>query len=146
MTPEPGAQSGEVRCGRPIDVPAPGVLRLAGRFPESVPAGRQTVDGSVEVTSREAVRGVAARAADAFLVRDDQVVTMPMAQDAAGVRWELAAGETRRMPATASLVSCEPDVGPLPPGRYELYARVVLTQDDGKAQTAIGGPWLLRLR
>lgn len=136
----------EVRCGRPLDVPAPGGLQLAGSFPESVPAGQPTVDGSVEVTSRDAVRGVAARAADAFLVRDEEVVTMPVAQDAAGVRWELAAGETRTMSATASLVSCEPDGGPLPPGRYELYARVVVTPDDGEAQTAIGGPWPLRLR
>ena len=141
------SEPGEVRCGRPIDLPAPGGLRLAGRFPETVPAGRPTVGGIVEVTSREAVRGVAAPAADVFLVRDDQVVTMPMAQDAIGVRWELAAGETRRMPATASLVSCEPDGGPLPPGRYELYARVVLTaDDDGPPQTAFGGPWPLRLR
>jgi hypothetical protein len=143
---EPGEQSGEVRCGRPIDLPAPGRLRLVGRFPESVPAGQQTVGGIVEVTSRDAVRGVAAPAADVFLVRDDQVVTTPMAQDAIGVRWELAAGETRRMPAMASLVSCEPDGGPLPPGRYELYARVVLTPYDGPAQTAFGGPWRLRLR
>jgi hypothetical protein len=119
---------------------------LVGRFPESVPAGQQTVGGIVEVTSREAVRGVAAPAADVFLVRDDRVVTTPMAQDAIGIRWELAAGETRRMPAMASLVSCEPDGGPLPPGRYELYARVVLTPYDGPAQTAFGGPWRLRLR
>jgi hypothetical protein len=143
---EPGEQSGEVRCGRPIDLPVPGGLRLVGRFPESVPAGQQTVGGIVEVTSREAVRGVAAPAADVFLVRDDRVVTTPMAQDAIGVRWELAAGETRRMPAMASLVSCEPDGGPLPPGRYELYARVVLTPYDGPAQTAFGGPWRLRLQ
>lgn len=140
------SESSEVRCGRPIDLPAPGALRLVGRFPESVPAGQQTVGGIVEVTSREAVRGVAAAAADVFLVRDDQVVTTPTAQDAIGVRWELAAGETRRMPATASLVSCGPDGGPLPPGRYELYARVVVNPYEGPAQTAFGGPWALRLR
>jgi hypothetical protein len=141
------SETGGVRCGRPIDLPPPGGLRLVGRFPASVPAGQPTVGGIVEVTSREAVRGVAAPAADAFLVRDDQVVTTPMAQDAIGVRWQLAAGETRTMPAMASLVSCEPDGGPLPPGRYELYARVVLTaDDDGPAQTGFGGPWPLRLR
>ena len=141
------SEAGQVRCGRPIDLPAPGGLRLVGRFPESVPAGQPTVGGIVEVTSRDAVRGVAAPAADVFLVRDDQVVTTPMAQDAIGVRWELAAGETRRMPAMGSLVSCDPDGRPLPPGRYELYARVVLTaDDDGPPQTAFGGPWPLRLR
>lgn len=69
-----------------------------------------------------------------------------MAQDAIGVRWDFAAGEAIRMAAVASLVSCEPDRGSLPPGRYELYARVVLIPDDGPAQTAFGGPWPLRLR
>ena len=102
-------------------------LRLVARFPESVRAGQQTLSGTVEVTSREAMRGVAPAAADVFLVREDRVVTTPVAQDAIGIRWELAAGETRTMPALASLVSCEPDGGPLPPGDYELYARVVVT-------------------
>jgi hypothetical protein len=142
----PDEESGDVRCGRPFQLPAPDGLRLVGRFPESVPAGQQTVSGMVEVTSREAMRGVAAPAADVFLVRDDHVVATPMAQDAIGVRWELAAGEVRSMPAMASLLSCEPDGGPLPPGRYELYARVVLTPDDGATQRAFGGPWRLRVR
>jgi hypothetical protein len=140
------SEPGELRCGSPIDLSGPGGLRLAGRFPESAPAGQPAVDGVVEVTSREAVRGVAAAAADVFLVRDGRVVATPLAQDAVGVQWELAAGETRTMPGMASLVSCEPDGGPLPPGRYELYARVVLTPDDGRPQTAFGGPWRLRLR
>ena len=33
------------------------LLRLAGRFPASLPAGQRTLTGTVEVTSREAVRG-----------------------------------------------------------------------------------------
>lgn len=137
---------GEVRCGRPFELPAPGGLQLLARIPESVPAGQQALSGTVEVTSREAVRGVWPAAADVFLVRDDQVVTTPVAHDAVGVRWELAAGETKSMPALASLTSCEPDGAPLPPGRYELYARVVVTPDDGDAQQAFGGPWRLRVR
>jgi hypothetical protein len=140
------SDSGEVRCGRPFELPAPVGLRLVARFPESVPAGRQTVGGTVEVTSRKAMRGVAPPAADVFLVRDDQVVTTPVAQDAIGIPWELAAGETRTMPALASLVSCEPAAEPLRPGGYELYARVVVTPDDGAAQRAFGGPWRLRVR
>ena len=100
----------------------------------------------VEVTSREAMRGVAPAAADIFLVLDDQVVATPVPQDAIGIRWELAAGETRTMPALASLASCEPEGGPLPPGDYELYARVVVSPDDGAAQPAFGGPWRLRVR
>ena len=135
-----------MRCGRPFELPAPGGLRLVVRFPESVPAGRLTVSGIVEVTSREAMRGVAPSAADVFLVRDDRVVTTPVAQDAIGIRWELAAGETRTVPALASLVSCEAAGGPLRRGGYELYARVVVTPDDGVAQRAFGGPWPLQLR
>jgi hypothetical protein len=138
--------AGEVRCGRPFQLPAPAGLRLVARFPESVPAGQQTLSGMVEITSRNVMHGVAPAAADVFLVRDDQVVTMPVAQDAIGIRWELAAGETRTMSALASLVSCEPDGGPLPPGGYELYARVVVTPDDGAVRRAFGGPWPLRVR
>ena len=138
--------AGEVRCGRPLRLPPPAELRLVARFPESVPAGRQTLSGTVEVTSRDAMQGVAPPAADVILVRDDRVVTTPLAQDAIGIRWELAAGETRTMPALASLVSCEPGGGPLPAGRYELYARVVVTPDDGAAQQAFGGPWPLHVR
>jgi hypothetical protein len=140
----PGA--GEVQCGRPFRLPGRAGLRLVARFPASVPAGRQTLSGTVAVTSREALRGIAPAGADVFLVRDDRVVTMPVAQDAIGIRWELAAGETRTMPAMASLVSCEPDGGPLPRGEYELYARVAVTPDDGEAQPAFGGPWRLLVR
>jgi hypothetical protein len=140
------ADAGDVRCGRPFQLPAPVGLRLVARFPESVRAGQQTLDGMVEVTSRSALRGVAPAAADVFLVRDDQVVTTPVAQDAIGIRWELAAGETKVMPALASLLSCDPDDGPLRPGAYELYARLVVTPDDGAAQRAFGGPWRLRVR
>jgi hypothetical protein len=119
---------------------------LVARFPESVRAGQQAVTGTVEVTSRDSVRAVAAPAADVFLVRDDQVVAMPMPQDAIGVRWELSVGETRSVPATASLVSCESADGPLAPGRYKLYARMVLTPDDGAPERAFGGPWRLDVR
>lgn len=144
--PPVSAQPGEVACGRPFAPPAAGTLRLSGDFARSVPAGRPTLSGTVEVTSRDALRGVAAPAADAFLVSDGRIVTMPLPQDAVGVRWELAAGETRRVEATASLLSCEPGGGPLPPGSYELYARVVLTLDDAAPRQAFGGPWPLRLR
>jgi hypothetical protein len=146
MKSEPSEKSGQVRCGQPFQLPAPAGLRLVGWFAESVPAGEQTVSGEVEVTSSQAVRGVAAPAADAFLVQDGRVVTTPVAQDAIGVRWDLAAGEPRRLAAMASLVSCAPDGAPLAPGRYELYARVVLAPDDRPAQPAFGGPWRLRLR
>jgi hypothetical protein len=140
------SEPGEVRCGRTFQLPAPAGLRLLARFPESVPFGQRTLSGTVEVTSQEAMRGVAPAAADVFVVLDDRVVTTPVPQDAIGIRWDLGAGETRTMPALASLVSCEPDAGPLRPGGYELYARVVVTRDDEAAQPAFGGPWRLRVR
>lgn len=140
------SEPGEVACGRAFKLPASAEVRITGRFAESVPAGQQTVRGIVEVTSREVVRGVATPAADAFLVREGRVVTMPVAQDAVGVRWDLAAGETKSVPATASLMSCESEGAPLPPGIYELYARVMLTPDDGVTQRDFGGPWPLRVR
>ena len=99
----------------------------------------------MEVISGKAMRGVAPAAADVFLVRDGRVVTTPVAHDAVGIRWELAAGESRTMPALASLVSCEPDGGPLAPGEYELYARVVLSPDSGAGEPAFGGPRPLRV-
>ena len=69
------SEPGEVRCGRPFALPAPAGLELVARFPQSVPAGGQTVSGTIEVTSREAVRGVVAPAADVFLVRGGKIVT-----------------------------------------------------------------------
>jgi hypothetical protein len=140
------SQPGEVACGRPFQLPASGELRLDGRFPKSVPAGQQTVHGSVEVSSEQARKGVAAAAADAFLVRKGRVVTTPLPQDAIGVRWELAPGEKKRVPAIASLLSCEQGGGPLAPGDYELYAQFVLTPDAGAPATAYGGPWPLTVK
>lgn len=137
------AQPGEVACGRSFELPAPGDLRLTGRFARRVPAGEQIVSGTVEVTAEKAVRGVAAAAADAFLVRDGRVVTTPLPQDAVGVRWDLAAGEKKSVPAVASLLSCEPGGKPLAAGDYEVYAQFVLTPNDGPPATAYGGPWPL---
>ena len=137
---------GEVRCGRPFRLPAPVGMRLVARFPESVPFGQRTLRGTVEVTSREAMRGVAPAAADVFVVLHGKVVTTPVPQDAIGIRWDLRAGETITMPGLASLVSCAPDGEPLQPGGYELYARVVVTRDDQPALRAFGGPWPVRVR
>ena len=131
----------EVRCGRPFRLPAPAAVRLAADFPESVDAGLQSVDGTVEITSREPIRGVVSGAADVFLVSDDRVVTMPVAQDAIGFRWD---GEARQLPAVVSLLSC--DLGRLAPGAYDLYARVAVTPDDGPPKTFFGGPWPLCVR
>ncbi|MEA2219996.1 MAG: hypothetical protein QOJ35_2622 [Solirubrobacteraceae bacterium] len=137
------SQPGEVACGRPFQLPASGDLRLTGRFATRVAASEQTVSGTVEITSGHPVRGVAAAAAGAFLVRAGRVVTTPLPQDAMGVRWDLAADAKKSVPALASLSSCEQSGAPLAPGDYELYAQFVLTPDDGAPTTAYGGPWPL---
>ena len=139
------SQPGEVACGRPFQLPASTRLRLTARFPKSVRASQQVVSGTAEVTSEKALRGVAAAAADAFLVRDGRVVTMPLPQDAMGVRWELAADAKKSVPAIASLLSCERGGEPLAPGDYELYAQFVLTPDDGAPITGYSAPLALRV-
>jgi hypothetical protein len=116
---------------------------LEGRFPNTVGAGQHAVNGTVEVSADQPVRGMAAPAADAFLVSEGKVVTTPLPQDAMAVRFDLAAGETKSVAAMGSLVSCGQAGGPVPPGDYELYARFVLIPDDGEPAPAFGGPWPL---
>jgi hypothetical protein len=145
VDPAPGAGPA-LACGQPFQPHAPGVLTLTGRFPAIAAAGAGSVTGTVEVTSRVAVRGVVLPRADVFLVRDGRVVTTPMAQDAMAIRWDLTPGRTERLPADATLVACDPGGAHLPPGTYQLYARVVITPDDGAGVTSFGGPWPLEVR
>jgi hypothetical protein len=139
-----------LECGRPFRLPRAGSLTLTGRFPATAAAGERAVAGTVEVTIRAAgevaVRAVGAPRADVFLVRDGRVATMPMAQDAMGVRWDLTPGKVERLPGEATLVSCDPAGGRVRAGTYELYARVVITPDSGAAVQAFGGPWPLEVR
>jgi hypothetical protein len=123
-----------------------GPLTLTGRFPAAAPAGAGVVSGVVEVTSRVPVRGVVLPRAEVFLVRDGRVATVPVPQDAMGARLDLAPGRTEQLPGEAALASCEPGVGPVPPGIYELYARVVFTPDGGASVESFGGPWPLQVR
>src|SRR3954470_13954467 len=110
------AEPGKVRCGHPFRVPAPAALRLTGRFPEGVGAEARTVEGTIEISGQ--MPGVIPAAADVFLVTDDRVVTMPLVQEAIGIRW---AGETRTLPAVGSLAPCKGGAQRLPPGIYDLY-------------------------
>lgn len=133
-------------CGQPFRSPTAGPLALSGQLPATATPAERAVTGTVEVTSAVPVRGVSTRGADVFLVRDGRIVTVPETQDAAGTRLDLVAGRAERLPGAATLVSCQPGGGPLPPGRYEMYARVVLTGDDGTAVASFGGPWPLQVR
>ncbi|GAB1645508.1 hypothetical protein [Krasilnikovia sp. MM14-A1259] len=145
VEPVPAQDDTAPRCGQPVRAPAATALTVTGRFPTSVAANEQTVSGLVEVTSQAAVKGVGAPQADLFLVRKGRIVTEPMPQDAVGVRWDLAAGQSRKIPAAATLMSCEPGGDRLPPGDYEMYARVAITPDDAPTATSQGGPWPLEL-
>ena len=99
---------------------------MTGSFPTAVSAEEQLVTGTVAVaaTGREA-RGVVTPQAEAFLVRDGRIVTLPMPQDAVGQRLDLTDGKGEQLPASATLVPCSGG-GALATGTYDLYVRVVL--------------------
>ncbi|MFY1636650.1 hypothetical protein ACN27F_25800 [Solwaraspora sp. WMMB335] len=132
-------------CGQLFDVPADGVLTVAAQLPRTASAADRMVTGAVEVTSQRPVRGVVGQRAEMFLVRDGRVVGVPLPQDLLGVQWDLAAGQVEQLPGDVTLMSCEPGAGSVPPGDYEVYARVTIVPDDGPAMPSFGGPWSLRV-
>jgi hypothetical protein len=140
--PEPS----RIACGESFELPSPGRIRVEAQFPRTAAAGRPMLRGTAEVTTAEAVRGVTSGNVDGFLVRDGLVVTTPLPQTDIGIPWNTAAGEVRKVPAVASLVSCRPGGEPLTAGEYELYVVVTITPDDGKPIQAFGGPSSLRLK
>lgn len=151
MDAPPSSAPTALECGRPFLPPARGGLTLTARFPLAVSRSEQAVSGAVEVASEnEVVRGVATLAAEVFLVRDGQVATLPLPQDLVGMRLEVSPGRVERLPAQATLSPCDPGGaaadGLLRPGTYQLYARVVLSRDDGSILESVGGPWPLEVR
>ncbi len=134
-----------VECGQPFQRPTEGVLALAGQFPAHVPVGQETLSGTVQVTTQQALQGVASPSADVFLIRDGHVIAVPTPKDAVGMLISLAPGETTSLPAEAVLVSCESGE-PLGPGTYELYARLQVIPDDGSNVESFGGPWPLQVQ
>ena len=143
---EPVARPAALDCGEQFQLPSPGPLTLTPHFPATVGRDPQPVTGSVDATSNAAVHGVGPGRAEAFLVRDGRVVTMPVAQDSVGVLWDLAPGAVRTVPADVAVVSCEGDGTELEPGAYQLYVRVVLTPGDGPPVASYGGPSPVQLQ
>jgi hypothetical protein len=141
----PVVEASLLRCGEPFRPATGGPLTLAADFPATLNRGAEPVLGTVEATSPAALHAVGPGRAEAFLVRDGRLVTLPVPQDSVGVLWDLAAGEARSVPADASLVSCAAGGGALEPGTYDLYVRVVLTPDDGGLVESVGGPWSLQV-
>lgn len=138
-------EGGGLQCGAELAPVTRGLLKVNGRFPAAVSALERVVTGSVDVTSnsREA-SGVVTPQADAFLVHDGRIVTLPLPQDSIGRELDLKDGKVERLPAVASLVPCSGASG-LAPGSYDVYARVVLNNADGSRADSIGGPWPLEV-
>jgi hypothetical protein len=148
MTTEPPTSPGPVslECGARFGPPTAGELTVKGRFPATASAAEQVVDGTVEIAARRgAARGVVTPLAEAFLVGDGRVVTLPVPQDAVGRSVNLTEGSVERLPAMASLVPCS-GADTLPSGTYVLYVRVVLNHDDGTRTDSVGGPWPFEVR
>lgn len=145
VTMAPDHSDAAAGCGQLFVPEADGLLTLNAQFPDAVAGSDGMVTGTVEATSHRQVRGVVNQQAEMFLVRDGRVVGLPLAQDLVGVQWDLDAGDVARLPGDATLVSCEPGGGPVPPGEYQLYARVVVNPDDGPAVVSVGGPWPIRI-
>jgi hypothetical protein len=137
-----------LECGRPLRKPASGRLTLTGRFPAVVRSTERILSGTVEVTSADVgVAGVVTPTADAFLVRDGRIVTLPVPQDSVGKSVELGPGTVETLQGEVSLSPCQAGLGgSLGPGTYDLYVRVVLNNDDGTMVESVGGPWPLDVR
>lgn len=145
----PGLMRAGLSCGQPFHRPSGPQLVVSGRFPASVAAGTQSLAGQVAVSAPQAsVAGVVAPAGDVFLVRDGQIVALPMVQDSVGVPLRLQSGESRDFPAPARLRDCagSPPDSLLPRGEYDVYVRVVVNRDDGTRFDSFGGPWPLQVR
>lgn len=119
---------------------------MTGSFPSAVSAREQVLNGTVAVAAGGGqVCGVIAAQAEAFLVRDGRVVTLPVPQDAIGQTLTLADGRVEWLPAVATLAPCAGD-DVLSAGTYDLYVRVVLNLDDSSQADSFGGPWPLEVR
>jgi hypothetical protein len=140
------ATSPRLECGASVQTTTGDGLRVTGRFPGTASAGEGLVSGTVEVAATGGgARGVVTPLADAFLVREGRVVTLPAPQDAVGREIDLGAGTVEQLPAVVALTPCAGGQR-LATGTYDLYVRVVLNRDDGTSAASIGGPWPLEVR
>lgn len=135
-----------VQCGQTFQRPPAPQLVVSGRFPASVSVSAQSLVGQVRVSARAGgIAGVVTPAADVFLVRDNRVATLPLAQDSVGIPIRLDGGDSHDFAARASLTSCDPSLSDatLGKGRYDIYARVTVSREDGTRVESFGGPWPL---
>ncbi len=134
-----------LECGALFEGESGGDLKVTGRFPAAVSAGQQVVSGTVDIAATgSGARGVVTPQAEAFLVREGRIVTLPVPQDAVGRVLDLSDGRVVQMPAMADLTPCAAGTD-LPSGSYDLYVRVVLNRQDGTRADSLGGPWPLEV-
>jgi hypothetical protein len=146
VTDLPASPTTAGECGAVFVGTTPGPLVVTAQVPATVASREQVLALEVSAAARAGVvRGVVTPQAEAFLVRDDRVVTLPVPQDSVGRGLRLGDGAVQRLPTTATLVPCS-GAGALAPGGYDLYVRVVLNHDDGSRTDSLGGPWPLTLR
>jgi hypothetical protein len=136
-------------CGDRVDalVGRAGPLAMTGEFPSQVAgSGDGMFVGRATVTSTgPRVSGVTSPEADVFVVRAGEVVSTPLPKDLIGMLVDLGPGASKAFAARGTIRRCaarDSGVGELlPPGRYDVFAVVVVNRDDGSAVAATGGPW-----
>jgi hypothetical protein len=121
---------------------------MTGEFPPRVDRGGDgTFAGTVTVASTgPRFSGVTSPAADVFVVSAGEVVAMPVAKDLIGQPFDLGPGASAVFAARGTIRPCAAGAGELlPAGRYDVFAVVVVTRDDGPPLVAAGGPWPLEV-
>ena len=122
-------------------------LSLTGSFPARVRATEPTFEARVTVVnhSDSSVEVVSASAPDVYITRSHKIVATPLVRDLVGRQLVLAPGAVREFAAEGSLRGCS-DGRPLPSGRYEIHAVLVIVGTDGTGVSeAVGGPWSLEI-
>lgn len=133
-------------CGDRVDgmTSATG-LTVSGEFPDRVSGGGDgTFLGAVTLASTgPIVSGVASPEADVYLGRSGEVVATAPPKDLIGQPVRIAPDAALELPARGSIRPCVADAasGTLSPGRYDAFAVIVITQDEGATVVVTGGPW-----
>jgi hypothetical protein len=124
---------------------------VTGEFPSRIDSsGDGTFAGTVTITSTGSrIVGVTSPEADVYIVRAGQIVSTPLPKDFIGQSVDLSPGASQTFTAKGTIRSCgagDSGVGePLPAGRYDVFAVVVVNRDDRPAVIAAGGPWPLEV-
>jgi hypothetical protein len=156
-------------CGGPAPVApamdpsaATGPLMLSLDVPAEVTGGRLTGTATVTNGGSHRISGFTGVVPDYFVVGDARVVTTPAARRENAIALDLAPGNTKAFPVDIALVRCDasateaadktpmsagPPGSPLPPGDYQVIARLSVFTGTGNAETLLQtGPIAFRLR